>query len=316
MALSFESTNELITIRDWLRYAVSGFNAARLTYGHGTVDAVDEAAFLILETLNLPIDKLEPFLDGRLLMSEREALRAVIDERITSRMPASYLTRSAYIQGHRFYVDERTIVPRSFIGELLTTGRIAELIGPSEVRTILDLCTGSGCLAILAALGFPRATVDATDVSGDALAVAAVNVAEYRLQERVRLAAGDLFAAVPGRRYDLIIANPPYVAEAVVAAFPPEHRAEPRLAHIGGRDGLDLVRRILASADQHLEPGGHLIVEIGTGRDIIEAEYPDLPLLWLDTELSEGEVFALAAPSVPSRQVPAAKSRKTRKAGI
>jgi ribosomal protein L3 glutamine methyltransferase len=293
--------DELATVRDWLRYAVSRFRAAGLSYGHGTGNALDEAAFLILHTLHLPIDQLDPWLDARLLAEERRAVREIIEKRIATRKPAPYLTNEAWIQGHAFYVDERVIVPRSYIGELLCR-QMGEPAGewhlgfdPGPVDTVLELCTGSGCLAILAALTFAHATVDASDVSGGALEVAQRNVADYGLQDRIALAQSDLFAAHAGRRYDLILANPPYVDAEAVAAFPPEYAAEPAIAHAGGADGLDLVRRILADAGEHLSPGGTLVVEIGRGRDILEQEFSHLPFLWLDTAESEGEVFALAA---------------------
>jgi ribosomal protein L3 glutamine methyltransferase len=286
---------ELITLRDWLRFAVSRFNAAGLAYGHGTATALDEAAYLLLHTLHLPIDQLDPWLDARLPMADRRALREIIETRIGTRKPAPYLTNRAWVQGHSFYVDERVIVPRSYIGELLGKGLAGVAADPDAVERILDLGTGSGCLAILAALAFPNAQVDAGDVSEDALAVAERNVSDYGLQGRIRLVRSNLFAALGDRRYDLILANPPYVGAAAMAAFPPEHAAEPRLAHAGGADGLDLVRRILAEAGGHLTPEGALVVEVGTGRPILEREYPRLPFLWLDTAESEGEVFALPA---------------------
>jgi ribosomal protein L3 glutamine methyltransferase len=291
-----EAVDTLHTVRDWLRYAVSRFNAAGLVYGHGAADALDEAAFLILHTLNLPIDQLDPWLDARLTRGEREAVHDVIEARVRTRKPAPYLTNAAYIGGHRFFVDERVIVPRSYIGELLTRDGLAAVIeDPARVGRVLDLCTGSGCLAILAALAFPQAQIDATDISADALAVAARNVADHQLGERVHLLEGDLFGPVRGRRYGLIIANPPYVARAAADAFPPEYAAEPPVAHRGGEDGLDGVRRILAEARDHLLPSGTLVVELGTGRPILEAEHAELPFFWLDTAESEGEVFALRA---------------------
>ncbi len=288
-------------MRDWLRYAASRFGAAGLVYGHGTTNALDEAAYLILHTLNLPIDRLDPWLDARLLPEERASLRKVIEARISTRQPASYLTKEAWIQGHSFYVDARVIVPRSYIGELLCNAMSASAeewplgIDPATVGTILDLCTGSGCLAILAALAFPGARIDASDVSDAALAVARRNVRDYRLEERITLARSDLFAAHIGHRYDLIIANPPYVSARALAAFPPEYAAEPKIAHAGGADGLDLVRRILAEAGDYLTPEGSLVVEVGTGRAILEEEYPRLQFLWLDTAESEAEVFTLPA---------------------
>ena len=280
-------------MRDWLRYAVSRFRAANLCFGHGTSDAIDEAAYLILHTLQLPVDQLEPWLDAQLLPAERQALATVIEQRITTRKPASYLTNEAWIQGHSFFVDERVIVPRSYIGELLA-GRLTSVVPDADaIERTLDLCTGSGCLAILAALAFPAANIDASDISADALQVAQRNVADYGLEDRIRLLQSDLFAALPGRRYDLIMANPPYVREDVVAAFPPEYAAEPRLAHAGGSDGLDLVRRILAAAADHLLPDGVLLLEVGTGRARLQQQFPELPFLWLDSAASEGEVLAL-----------------------
>jgi ribosomal protein L3 glutamine methyltransferase len=286
---------ELLTVRDWLRYAVSRFNAAQLAYGHGTHTALDEAAYLLLNRLHLPVDDINPWLDATLLPEERQKLYDIVEQRISSRKPAAYLTREAWIGENRFYVDERVIVPRSFIGELLTTGGLAHLrLGGDNEPRVLDLCTGSGCLAILCALAFENARVDASDVSTDALDVAARNVHEYRLQDRIVLAQGDLFAPWVGNRYDLIVANPPYVDDAARAAFPPEYAAEPAIAHAGGADGLAIVRRILAEGADFLTPNGTLVVEIGSGRTILEQQYPQVDFLWLDTAESEGEVFALS----------------------
>jgi ribosomal protein L3 glutamine methyltransferase len=291
----------LRTIRDWLRYATTRFQHARLIYGHGTSTALDEAAFLILEFLHLPIDNLQPWLDARLTVSEREALASLIERRITTRKPAAYLVNAAYIQGNKFYIDERVIVPRSYIGELMLGGLVGVIPDPQSVERVLDVCTGSGCLAILAALIFDTAQVDAVEVSPDAIAVAARNVDDYDLKDRVTLIQSDLFSALPtNARYDLIIANPPYVASAEVAAFSPEYQAEPVLAHLGGSDGLDLVHRIMTDVSSLLTPTGTLIVEIGTGRTRMEQAYPNVPFLWLDTAESEGEVFAISAQHLKS----------------
>jgi len=294
---------ELATVRDWLRYAVSRFGAAGLVYGHGSSTALDEAAYLILHALHLPIDQLDPWLDARLLPEERQALNKIIEARITSRKPAAYITKEAWIQGYSFYVDERVIVPRSYIGELLCKHVAAPDEGPLgldtlSVNSILDLCTGSGCLAILAALAFPDATVDASDICADALAVAERNVRDYGLEQRISLSRSDLFVAHTGQRYDLIIANPPYVGADALAGFPAEYAAEPKIAHDGGADGLGIVRRILAGAGAYLSPAGSLLVEVGTGRATLEQEFPRLPFLWLDTAESEGEVFMLSAPAL------------------
>lgn len=287
--------DDLVTLRDWLRFAVSKFNAAHLVYGHGTGSALDEAAFLLLSGLDLPIDQLDPWLDAHLTRPERQRVADLIAQRIATRKPAPYLVGKAWIKGHPFRVDERVIVPRSYIGELLVERPEALVPDAESVSRVLDLCTGSGCLAILAALAFDGAGVEAVDISPGALAVARMNIADYRLHDRVTPIESDLFAALSGRRYDLIVSNPPYVTSAAVEAFPPEYRAEPKLAHLGGTDGMDLVRRILAAAGQHLEPGGTLVMEIGTGREVIEHDFPDLPLIWLDTEESEGEVLLVTA---------------------
>jgi ribosomal protein L3 glutamine methyltransferase len=298
MTSNGQELSALQSVRDFFRYAVSRFNAAGLVYGHGTGNAVDEAAFLVLEGLNLPVDNLDPFMDARLLPAERQRLAGLIEARVTTRKPLPYLLNKAYIQGVPFYVDERVIVPRSFIGEIMAGGMFAggedSLIStPENVTSVLDLCTGSGCLAVLAAMRFENATVTGTDLSADALEVAAINFRTHKLEGRVSLVQGDLFEPLQGRRFDLILANPPYVAEAEVSAFDAEYTAEPMMAHLGGSDGLDLVRRIIAGAPDHLSEDGLLICEFGTGRDILEAEYPGLPFMWLDTEFSEGEVFAL-----------------------
>lgn len=287
--------DELVTIRDWLRLAVSRFEAAGLVYGHGTSSALDEAAFLILHTLHLPIDQLEPFVDARLTRSERRCVRDIIQARIATRKPAPYLTNEAWIQGHSFYVDERVLVPRSFIGELLATGLDGLIDDPGTIRHILDLCTGSGCLAILAALAFPDATVDAVDTSSDALAVAARNVADYGLDERVTLHQGDLFAPLAGRRYDVILTNPPYVDAQGMRDLPPEYANEPALALAAGHDGLDVVRRIIAGTSGHLTPTGGLLAEIGRCRPAFERGYPNLDPFWMETETSRDEVLWLTA---------------------
>jgi ribosomal protein L3 glutamine methyltransferase len=296
------ASSELLTIRDFLRFAVSRFNAAGLVHGHGVTTALDDAAFLILETLHLPVDQLEPWLDARLLPAERMALAGVIEQRVTTRKPSAYLVQKAYIQGIPFYIDERVIVPRSYLGEMLAGELAEQLFGsedgslisaPEGINRVLDLCTGSGCLAVLAAMRFPLATVDAVELSADAIAVARKNVADHSMDDRVRVLKGDLYKPVKGERYDLIIANPPYVARDVVEAFPAEYSTEPQMAHLGGEDGLDLVRQIIAGAKAHLTADGGLLCEIGEDRELLEAEYPDLPFLWLDSAESEGEVFWL-----------------------
>ncbi|WP_407120269.1 50S ribosomal protein L3 N(5)-glutamine methyltransferase [Bradyrhizobium sp. STM 3561] len=292
---------ELVTLLDFVRYAVSRFVEARLAFAHGTIDPVAEAAFLICEALHLNPEQFDIFANARVTAAEGKAIIDLIHKRVTTRKPAAYLVNKIYMRGLPFYVDERVIVPRSFIGELLDShfggdGDAGSLIDdPTAVARVLDLCTGSGCLAILAAHHFPNATVDAVDISKGALEVAARNVGEYGLADRISLHRGDLFAPLGGNRYDLIITNPPYVDAEGMAALPPECRAEPKLAFDGGADGLDVVRRILRDAPDHLTPDGGLICEIGRGRELVDEAFPDLPLLWLDTEDSEGEVFWIAA---------------------
>jgi ribosomal protein L3 glutamine methyltransferase len=285
------SKPSLITLDDFFRFAVRRFKAARLAYGHGTTNAVDEAAFMMLEALRLPIHTIDPWLDLEPTSAERAKLLTLIDARVALRMPAPYLLGAAYMRGVRFHVDRRALIPRSFIGDLLFDGALP--IDPRKVRRVLDLCTGSGCLAILAALTFPRARVDAVDLSAGALALARRNVTAHRLGDRVALHRGDLFEPLGSRRYDLIITNPPYVDARGMATLPPEYRHEPRLALAAGDDGLDLVRRILAEAPLHLQKGGGLLCEIGRGKAPLEKAYPDTPFVWLDTEQSSGEVFWL-----------------------
>lgn len=290
---------ELHTVRDFIRYAVSRFNAAQLFFGHGSDNAWDEAVYLTLHTLHLPLDRLEPFLDARLLGHEREALLDIYNRRCQERLPAAYLTHEAWLGEHRFYVDDRVIVPRSFIAELLNEQLAPWVENPYEVVSALDLCTGSGCLAILAALAFPEAEVDAVDLSPDALTVAERNVADYHLGDRVQLIQSDAFAKLKGKRYDLIISNPPYVDADAVAALPPEYLHEPELALGSGDDGLDFTRIILREAKQHLNPEGLLVVEIGHNRAVLEDAYPDLPFTWLDTAAGDEFVFLLRAADLP-----------------
>jgi ribosomal protein L3 glutamine methyltransferase len=282
----------LRTLRDLLRFAVSRFTEAGLAFGHGTDNAYDEAAYLILHTLHLPLDRLEPFLDARLTDAEIARVLSVLQRRVTERIPAAYLTQEAWLGEFRFYVDPRAIVPRSHIAELLAHLE-SWIADPAEVKSALDLCTGSGCLAILLAHAFPIAAVDAIDISPQALEVAARNVNEYGLNTRIRVLQSDLFDAVGAARYDVIVSNPPYVAEAAMQALPPEFRHEPALALAAGADGLDLVRRILREAKRHLQRAGVLIVEVGDGRAAVESAFPDLPFTWLETADGPDRVFLL-----------------------
>ena len=294
-----QARQELSTLRDVLRFTVSRFNEAGLFFGHGSDNAWDEAVYLLLHTLHLPPDRLEPFLDARLTGKERESALRIVERRIAERLPAAYLTNEAWLGEHSFYVDERVIVPRSFIAELLRDQLTPWVDDPWAVQSVLDLCTGSGCLAILAALAFPEARVDAVDISTDALAVAQRNVADYALESRVRLVRSDVFSGIEGRTYDLIVSNPPYVNAASMATLPAEYRCEPELALASGEDGLDLLRVMLAEVREHLNPGGLLVVEIGHNHDVVEASFPETPFTWLATATSDQNVFLLRREELP-----------------
>lgn len=285
------AVRELHSVRDWLRFAVSRFNEAGLFFGHGSTDAYDEAAYLILHTLRLPIDRLDPFLDARVLPEEAVRLADILRRRTEQRLPAAYLTGEAWLQGYRFRIDTRVIVPRSFLAPMILEQFHPWLAEPERVRHALDLCTGSGCLAILLAEAFPDAMVDAADLSDDALAVAHANVEDYGLESRVRLIRSDLFGHLGGQRYDLIVTNPPYVDAEAMAALPPEYRHEPELALASGPDGLDAVRTILREAPRHLNPGGLLAVELGHNRAALEAAFPNLELMWPEVEWDADTVF-------------------------
>ncbi len=287
------AVHELATVRDWLRHAVSRFNAAGLAFGHGSATAFDEAAYLILHALHLPLDRLEPFLDATLTHAERGELDLLLARRVDERIPAAYLTHEAWLGPFRFYVDERVIVPRSFIAELLPEGLLPFVPDVDAVRSALDLCTGSGCLAILLADAYPEADIDAVDLSSDALAVAQRNVSDYGLADRINLIRSDLYTNLVDKNYDLIISNPPYVTATAMDALPAEYRHEPRLALAGGDDGLDAVRTIVRDAPRFLTPGGVLVVEVGHGRDAVEAAFPRLALTWVETASSEDGVFVV-----------------------
>ena len=291
--------SELLTIRDYLRYAVSRFNAAELFFGHSSDNAWDEAVYLTLHTLNLPLDRLEPFLDARLLLHERDALLEIFRRRCEQRLPAAYLTHEAWLGENRFFVDDRVIVPRSFIAELLQEQLTPWIEDPWAIGSALDLCTGSGCLAILTALAFPEAQVTAVDLSKDAISVAERNIADYHLNDRVHPVLSDAFTQLKGQRFNLIISNPPYVDAKSVAALPPEYLHEPEMALGSGEDGLDFTHIILREAKKHLTPDGLLVVEIGHNREILEAAYPTLPFTWLDTSAGDEYVFLLRAEELP-----------------
>ena len=308
------SLPEPSSIRDLVRYAVSRFNEAALFFGHGSADAWDEAVHLVLHRLHLPLDKLDPFLDARLTVNEKRAVLDVIARRVDERMPAAYLTGEAWLGDYRFTVDPRVIVPRSYIAELLFEHLAPWVAAAGEVRSVLDLCTGSACLAIIAADAFPNARVDAVDLSSDALAVARVNVDGYGLGERIELIESDLFEGLGKRRYDLIVSNPPYVNDRSMETLPDEYRREPRMALAGGADGLDLVRRILEAAPRMLVADGLLVVEVGHERAHVEAAFPRLPFTWLSTSGGDDAVFAVRAVDLPTvvkkpQQKPEKRSR-------
>lgn len=287
-----EAAAQLRTVRDWLRFAVSRFREAGLAYGQGSTNAYDEAAWLILHALHLPLDRLEPFLDAALTPAEAEDVAKLLRRRVEERIPVAYLTREAWLGEFRFYVDERAIVPRSYIAELLPQGLEPWIGDPETVGRALDLCTGSACLAVLLAQHYPLAQVDATELSAETLQVARRNVSDYGLEARIALQQGDLFAGLAGP-YDLIISNPPYVDAASMATLPEEFQREPRAALAGGPDGLEIVRRILGESAGRLSNKGVLVVEIGHNRDALEAAFPDLPFTWLETSGGDGFVFLL-----------------------
>lgn len=288
------AAHDLETLRDWLRYAVTRFGEAKLAFGHGTDNAYDEAAYLLLHALSLPLERLEPFLDARLTLPERAHIEQLLARRIEQRVPAAYLTHEAWLGSFRFYVDERVVIPRSLIAELLPEGLSPYVGAPERVATALDLCTGSGCLAILLAHAYPAADVDAVDISADALTVAQHNVADYGLGDRINLVRSDMFSNLPENTYDLIISNPPYVTAVAMEELPPEYRHEPALALCGGEDGLDAVRTIIGTAPRFLNPGGKLVVEVGHNRSATELAFPQLPFVWLETAAVADGVFLLS----------------------
>jgi ribosomal protein L3 glutamine methyltransferase len=283
------------TLRDLLRYAVTRFNTAQLFFGHGSANALDEAAYLLLHTLKLPLDKIDPFLDARLLPHEIDAAIDVIERRATDRVPASYITNEAWLGTYNFYVDERVIVPRSFIAELIPERFTPWVQDPEEVTDILELCTGSGCLPIMLADAFENAHVDTVDISTDALAVAAKNVATYELEDRITLIESDLYSNVPDKLYDMIITNPPYVNSSSMSKLPKEYLHEPQIALAGGDDGMNLVRKIVAGAASRLKPNGILMVEIGNERLFAEEAFAEYGLTWLSTSAGDDMVFMLTA---------------------
>ncbi len=286
-------TTELQTIRDWLRYAVSQFEASDIFYGHGTDNAYDEAVWLIMSALHLPMDTLNNFLDARLTASERSKLASFIDQRITQHTPTAYLLKEAWLQGLKFYVDERVLIPRSFIAELLNTDLSPWVEFPEMIESAADICTGSGCLGVLLASVFPNAAVDVIDISQDAIDVANINIANYGLDAQVTAIKSDMFSALTGKKYDIIISNPPYVDAPSMAALPAEYQNEPQLALGSGVAGLDHTHTILREVANYLNDDGILIVEIGHNRDALEAAYPNIIFNWLEVSSGTEFVFLL-----------------------
>lgn len=282
---------ELRTLRDLLRFAVSYFNRSDLFLGHGLPTTYDEAALLIAHSLHLNSDQLDLFMDATLTRDERDQVLRMIERRVNEKIPVAYLTHEAWLGDFNFYVDERVIIPRSFIAELLEDRLSPWIIDPYDIHSALDLCTGSGCLAILMAHAFEQAQIDAVDISSDALDVAFINIRNYDLASRINLIHSDLFTALQGKRYDLIISNPPYVNAASMASLPEEYRHEPDIALAGGLNGLDTIYRILKEAVNHLTEEGLLIMEIGHNQAAIEQAFPQLPCTWLET--NAGDQFVL-----------------------
>jgi ribosomal protein L3 glutamine methyltransferase len=272
----------LRTVGALLRYGARRFRRARLAFGHGTSNAADEAAWLVSHVLREAPDAVHPARSDTVSPAAAKRILGLFDRRIRERLPAAYLTREAWLGDLRFYVDQRAIVPRSHIAALLREGLEPWTGDPERIRSVLDLCTGSGSLAILAARAFARARIDAADISREALAVARRNVSGHRLGRRIRLIESDLFAKLRGRRYDLIVCNPPYVTTSSMRRLPPEYRHEPRISLAGGVDGLGLVRRVIAEAGAHLKPRGLMVVEVGRGRRRVERAFPAIRFIWPD----------------------------------
>ncbi|MEY2697264.1 MAG: hypothetical protein RL333_1402 [Pseudomonadota bacterium] len=294
-----DALNQLTTLRDYVRYAISCFNEADLFFGHGTSGPLDEAAALVLHALHLPYDLPGGYFQSTLTQAERENVLALIERRVRERKPLAYLTHEAPFAGQQFYVDERVLVPRSPIAELIEA-EFSPWVEPDRVERILDLCTGSGCIAIACALAFPDAMVDAVDISSDALEVADINRRRLKVEDRVRTIRSDLFQALNGERYDIIVSNPPYVSTSEWQDLPVEFHAEPKLGLESGADGLDCVRQILREASNHLTEEGILIVEVGSAAESLVATFPDVPFCWLEFERGGDGIFLLTAEQVRS----------------
>jgi ribosomal protein L3 glutamine methyltransferase len=292
-------TEALLTIRDWLRYSVSRLEQNGVFFGHGTDNAYDESVWLVMSALHLPLDTLDNFLDARITKEEAKNLAHLIERRVTERVPTAYLLREAWLKGFKFYVDERVIVPRSFIAELLEDGLAPWIEYPEMVESAADICTGSGCLGVLLAHAFPNATVDVVDISPDAIAVANINIKNYGLEDQITAVQSDMFSGLKGKKYDLIISNPPYVDAPAMSALPQEYRNEPQIALGSGDAGLDHTHILLHEAKKYLNDDGILVVEIGHNRDALLDAYPELPFTWLDVESGNEFVFLLTKEQLP-----------------
>ena len=294
-----EASQNLKTVRDWVRFAVSAMTQGQVFLGHGSDNAYDEAVYLVQKAIHLPVEHIDGYMNAVVLPSEQKTLLSWIQQRVEQRIPTAYLAKQAWLQGHPFYVDQRVIIPRSFIAELLADGLYPWVEDTEAYGSILDLCTGSGCLAILAALTFPHAQVDAVDKSKDALEVANINIEQYHLKHRVRTIESDLLNNPVLSQYDLIISNPPYVNAQSMASLPGEYLAEPNMALAAGHDGMDLIRIIIAQAKSHLKPGGKLIIELGNEKPYFDAAFADLNVTWLSVSAGDEQVFMVDYDDLP-----------------
>lgn len=297
--MNLENTAPLRTIRDFVRYAATQLSKANISYAHGYDNPYDEAGFLVLRSLGIELEYEDKFLDAALTQDERQFILNQISRRCDELVPTAYLTKEWWLTGHRFFVDDRVLIPRSFIAELIEEEFQPWVKDPEEITSVLDMCTGSGCLAILASECFPNAEVDAVDISEGALEVAEKNIADYGLEGIVRPIQSDLFTNLAGKKYDVIITNPPYVTTEAMEHLPGEYRHEPELALVAGEDGMDLIKTILEQAKEHLNDGGLMFVELGDGKEAFENRWPELNVVWLPTSGGDDQVFMIRKEDLP-----------------